>query len=241
MKGKLVRRKMNVDERIADTYLRSLGFADVVFEPDGNIPPDFLIDGRVAVEVRRLNQNEESPEGPRGLEEVEIPLRDRVRHLLKTFGPARNGETWYVFYEFHRPIADDLIPRMQNILAGFRDANDRQPGSRPISERCELDLLRAGHPYVDFFVLGGYADLDAGGFVLSELDRNIRICVAEKNRKVARVRARYPEWWLLLVDHIGLGLDGEDRQQLRGLLQLDNGWDRILIASPLEPGRGYDL
>jgi hypothetical protein len=32
---------MNREEKITENYLKSLGPKDVVFEPDGNIPPDF--------------------------------------------------------------------------------------------------------------------------------------------------------------------------------------------------------
>ena len=45
----------NEDEKIVYKYLQSLGYTDIIYEPDGNIPPDFLIDDTIAVEVRRLN------------------------------------------------------------------------------------------------------------------------------------------------------------------------------------------
>jgi len=47
-----------------------------VYEPDGNTPPDFLVNGTIAVEVRRLNQNEIIESGHRGLEVTTFPLRD---------------------------------------------------------------------------------------------------------------------------------------------------------------------
>jgi hypothetical protein len=59
---------MDQSEKVAYQYLSSCGFRDIVYEPDGNIPPDFLVNDSVAVEVRRLNQNEQTPAGPRGLE-----------------------------------------------------------------------------------------------------------------------------------------------------------------------------
>ena len=59
---------------LADRDLRSLELGPVVYEPDGNVPPDFAIDGSIAVEVRRLNQNYEEPDGAEGLEELRIPL-----------------------------------------------------------------------------------------------------------------------------------------------------------------------
>ena len=45
---------MNKDEQIAESYLESLELGAVIYEPDGKVPPDFLVDRRIAVEVRRL-------------------------------------------------------------------------------------------------------------------------------------------------------------------------------------------
>ena len=236
-------RHMNMDksEQIAESHLRSRGFQDIMYEPDGNVPPDFLVDGQIAVEVRRLNQNEDTPEGPRGFEEVAIPLQDAVKRLLNELGPSRDGQSWYVMYDFRRPLAADWRPALRASLVAFRDGAERQPGRRVVVPRFKVNLLRAGRSYPDFFVLGGYADGDSGGFVLSELNRNIRICVLEKTNKVARVRANYPQWWLLLVDHMGFGLDAAEREELRQLLQLDHSWDKILIVSPIDPPTAYEL
>jgi hypothetical protein len=54
---------MNDSEKAVYEYLTSLGFRTVVYEPDGKVSPDFLIDGRIAVEARRLNQNEDTASG----------------------------------------------------------------------------------------------------------------------------------------------------------------------------------
>ena len=45
---------MDTSEKIAYDFLLHQGFKSIVYEPDGNVPPDFLADGRVAIEVRRL-------------------------------------------------------------------------------------------------------------------------------------------------------------------------------------------
>lgn len=60
------------------------------------------------------------------------------------------------------------------------------------------------------FTLGSRVDADSGGWRLAELERNLGLCIAEKTAKVAAYRARYPEWWLLLVDQIGYGLVSEE-------------------------------
>lgn len=102
-------------------------------------------------------------------------------------------------------------------------------------------LIEAGRPYPDFFVSGGYADSDSGGFVLAELSRNIRICVTEKTRKVACVRANYSEWWLVLVDRIGYGIDERDHEEVRQLFQFEHSWNKIVLVNPLDATQGYEL
>src|SRR6267143_274530 len=95
---------MDDSEHRVDDYLRSAGFADIVYEPDGNVPPDFLVNRRIAVEVRRLNQNAIYNTGrTEGLEEVFIPLWQGLEQYLPTIGPSVHGESWYVGLKVRRP------------------------------------------------------------------------------------------------------------------------------------------
>src|SRR5437762_8165393 len=64
---------MNDSEKSVYVYLTSLGLGTVVFEPDGKVPPDFSVDGRTAVEVRRLNQNEDTAGGQVGTKKWNQP------------------------------------------------------------------------------------------------------------------------------------------------------------------------
>ena len=77
--------------------------------------------------------------------------------------------------------------------------------------------------------------------MLGEMARNLRICVAEKAAKVARVRQRYPEWWLALVDHIGYGLDSREQDQSRQIVRLEHSWDKVVIINSLDPREGFAL
>ena len=46
---------MNNDEKRVQEYLISKGFNNIIFEPDGNVPPDFVVNTNIAIEARRLN------------------------------------------------------------------------------------------------------------------------------------------------------------------------------------------
>lgn len=233
---------MDKTESIAKTYLESRGHTSIVYEPDGNVPPDFLVDGSIAVEVRRLNQHEEGQEGPEGLEAVHFPLLRLFQRVLPEIGAPPAGDSYFVTYTYHRPLPPwkDVEVALRQRLQEFR-IDPRDGTAVQVMKNLEIEFLRASQPHATFLVLGGLLDHDSGGFVLAELNKNIRICVAEKAKKVAKFRSRYPTWWLLLVDYVAHGIDPEDHDDLRNLLQFDHGWDKITVVNPLDPTRGFEL
>ena len=235
---------MNDSEKSVFEYLTSHGFGAVVYEPDGKVPPDFLIDGRIAVEVRRLNQNEKTATGHRGLEEVSKPLNALVEKALAAIGPPVDGASWFVFYSYRRPLPPwrKLDELLRNALREVRERPDLKTHKVRVANKMRLSFTRSSKVHPNLFVLGGWSDHDSGGFVISEMAQNLRICIAEKSLKVSRVRSRYSEWWLALDDRIGYGdLDEGDRNQLRKLVQLDQLWSKIILVNPLRPSSGFEL
>ncbi len=85
---------MNDSETTVCEYLKSLRIGSVRYEPDGNVPPDFLVDGRVAVEARRLNEHEEVNGIPRGLEVTAKPLHRAMVKALRASGPPDGHRSW---------------------------------------------------------------------------------------------------------------------------------------------------
>ncbi len=94
---------MDSTERLVQDYLLHCCFTSVLYEPDGNVPPDFSIEGRIAVEARRLNQHERSQGFVRGLEETAIPFGRTVRQVLKNSVPhkARRVGSWPTAFNDH--------------------------------------------------------------------------------------------------------------------------------------------
>jgi hypothetical protein len=191
---------MDDSERLVETYLRGIGFTDVRYEPDGNVPPDFLADGRVAVEVRRLNQNynDDSGRGPRGLEETAIPLWRRVRSYLVGLGSApASGESWYVFYRFSRPgpAWKDLKRELDALLLPFMTSANRQPFETRLALGSEfwIKVFRAPNSKPTFFQPAGYSDQQSGGWLIGEIETNLHHCIEEKSEKIEKFRSRYPE------------------------------------------------
>jgi hypothetical protein len=236
---------MDECERVARDYLVHLGSHRVVYEPDGNIPPDFLLDGGIAVEVRRLNQNELVGSDFRGLEETRIPTERKIKKLVLSLGAAQSGRSsWFLCYTLRRPLPawHQIEAGLRRYLEAFRDDVKSQIPSRvTIEGNLAVELFKASDLHATFFVYGGSCDEDTGGWVFQETQKNLRICIEEKTRKIAPVRHKYPEWWLVLVDRIGYGIEACDRRLFREHLKVEHDLDKVLILSPLDPRSAFEV
>lgn len=235
---------MDSTEKHVYEHLSHRGFTNIIYEPDGNIPPDFLINGTVAIEVRRLNQNHFSTSGTKGLEEVAIPLWKKVKALLASLGPPTKGESWFVYFRYSRPVEPwrVLEPILRSALQTFMASSSQGRRVIATAQGFELEVFcKTSSPHSNMFVMAGCSDEESGGWILSEMETNIRHCASEKTRKIAKVQAKYPQWWLALVDHIGYGLDDFDREQFRNEVSIQHSWDKILIIDPRDHTRWFEI
>lgn len=104
-----------------------------------------------------------------------------------------------------------------------------------------LELSRADRKHPSVLVPAILVDRRAGGFILSEMIRNIPICIEEKSRKTAPYRCKYPACWLILVDHIHGHLDADEEQQLQSTVRVPSDWDRVIIVNRTDPSRALEL
>jgi hypothetical protein len=235
---------MNDSERIAFQFLAGLEIGEVAYEPDGNIPPDFLIDGRIAVEVRRLNQNEEIDGGYRGLEVTSKPLHSLVTRVLDESGPPAGSRSWFVWYTVRRPLPpwNDLELLLRSAVQHFRERIEDPPQQIRLAPGLRLDFLRATDQHDTLLLLGGSSDHDSGGFVIAELLHNLDLCITEKAKKIAPLQHRYPEWWLVFDDRIAYGvLDRQDIAELRALLRAPHQFRRMFLVDPTLPTRAVEI
>lgn len=186
---------MNADERIAQAALHQMGFTQIRFEPDGNIPPDFLLDDRIAVEVRRLNQTIEKNGKARGQDEIFRPFWDGLHNLLSTMGKSVN-ESWFVSFTYRHPIKrwGDYKPEVEATLQGFKSRADRTNGVVFDTKNFAVDVVKASAVHPNYFVPGCVHDLDNGGAIVAEVIRNTKICSTEKLKKIAQHKSTHPEW-----------------------------------------------
>lgn len=235
-------RKMKEEEVMAGNYLKHCGYSahEINFEPDGSVPPDFLVQKTIAIEVRRLNQHWTSPAGDEiPLEAAEVPVAKRLTGLFDSFGAPSNGVSWMVFVRIKRPFPSmKWEPTVKNELLKL------QSGSIPdrkhevvLHAHFRIEFTRMSKPGPKTFVQIGDSDDDRGGWVNEELEKNISLCIAEKTTKIARYKSKYPKWWLVLVDFIIDGRPADDQT-----LKLSHPeWDRVIVIHPADYSLAYDV
>jgi hypothetical protein len=230
---------MDRTESLAFAFLRSRGFNDAVYEPDGNIPPDFAC-GRIAVEVRRLNQHDESG---RGLEVTAVPLVMKFRKLLASLGPPSTA-SWFVTFQYRRPVEKwrTLRPKIEAALSLFRDNPIYGIVRIPISNAFSLGIINASNLHDSCFVHGGQTDHDSGGWIASEVIRNLAIAIPEKSKKIEPFHSKYSEWWLILIDHVGYArLDAQELETLRQYIVRPPEWAKIFLVDPVRPRNAIEV
>ena len=234
---------MKISERLVDDFLAYHGYRDVVYEPDGEVPPDFLLDGRIAVEARRLNQNYKTGAHTQGLEKLRIPLQCKIKKLVLSLGPPTQGASWFVGFRFRRPVErwKKLEPKLHGALKGFITGATHTETRLKIGNRFEVRISRASDLRSTFYVLGHTTDRNAGGWEISEMEKNLRICISDKMKKIAKFKPKYPVWWLVFEDRIGYGLDGFDQKKLRELMCLPPHWDKIILVDAQNHTRAFEL
>lgn len=236
---------MDRSEAIAEKFLGSLGFENIVFEPDGNVPPDFLCDSKIAVEVRRLNQHQQLANGKiKSLDETSIPFVLRLKNELKTFGPPTSEFSWFVIFHFNRPLANwkNLQPQISEYLKAFQSSASPDNCTLTVSSAFEIVLVKASNVVENhYFAFGGFSDRDSGGWLIYEIEKNLKIVIEEKTKKISKFRHKYSEWWLVLPDHIGYGLNEFDRNAFREHVEIESIWDKIILIDPRDGDRAYEI
>jgi hypothetical protein len=229
---------MNQDERIAYDYLSDLARGRVEFEPDGNTPPDFLVKSETAVEVRRLNQQSFESGKPRGLEEVEIPLMKTINGVLSEFDSSHDGSSFFVFVRFQRPVPTkrEVQTSLRRELEAFLSNSRSNIIYHQVLPNLEIDITPTPTDHGRPFLIGGNSDNERGGWVLSELEKNIQHCSDEKELKVAEYKNKYPIWWLVLIDHIGFG-----SKETENKITINHQWNKIILISPLNHKHAYEI
>jgi hypothetical protein len=233
---------MKEEEVMTENYLKYCGYGsqEIEFEPNGSVPPDFLVQKTIAIEVRRLNQHWTSPEGDEiPLEAVEVPTAKKLTRLLDSFGAPSNGVSWMVLPRIKRPFPSmNWEATAKNELQKLQSGSIRDSKYEVVlDDHFRIEFTRMSKPGLKTFIEIGDSDDDRGGWVNEVLQKNISLCIREKTKKIAQYKSKYPKWWLVLVDFIMDGRPADDQT----LTLSHPEWDRVIVIHPADYGLAYDV
>lgn len=166
-----------------------------------------------------------------------------MRKLLTTLGPPTTDQSWFVTYDFERPL--EKWPILKQQIEAALTNSLLQPSVKRhylvVNDRFRLAVMPASTVSSQKFVVGGYSDDDSGGWTLHELQRNAQLCVDEKTKKVAAYQNRYSEWWLLLANYISYSISGLELELFDPRLAIPAPWSRVIFVNPLKPTLGLEF
>ncbi|MBN2833378.1 MAG: hypothetical protein JXR48_00270 [Candidatus Delongbacteria bacterium] len=220
---------MNQDEKIAEKYLKK-HYTNILYEPDGNIPPDFSVNGSIGVEVRRLNQQHSEKGNTKGLEEQSIPLYKAVEGMLSKFPKDIFGNNYWLTLRYKRNIGKlkDIKKNTDLAIKAFQSQKEPIPYTYKLSDNVTLEFAAKTSAISRKYKIGIESDQNSGGWVIDMYITNTTHCIEEKEQKIKLYKAKYKFWWLLLVDHINC-MDSYDKNDIEKGIKKSSSFDRTIV------------
>ncbi len=148
-----------------------------------------------------------------------------------------DGKSYFVAIDYRRPISKKtkiLKKDINNTLNRFLKKQKFFPEKYTVNKNISLQFLEATKIYKNKFLLGINHDFDSGGWLIELLVENTSFCVVEKSEKIKMYKSNYKDWWLLLVDHIGLNMMArEDYSELKYYSLERGSFNKVLIIDPI--------
>jgi hypothetical protein len=185
---------MNEDEKFSYEYLVNQGFNNVVFEPDGNIPPDFLVDGSIAVEVRRLNQHIKTNNKSEPLEELQFKIEPKLKEIVKELDIKFPGYSVFISIKYQRPLR--VTKKLANkIREGILEhlSLKQSHATFKVNENLEIRLIRLEGSNIQSLAIGSIIDFDAEQ--ITKADRHACHALCKKANPAPRYGGLVPPFY----------------------------------------------
>jgi hypothetical protein len=234
---------MKKEEEFVQEYLIKHGFQRIVYEPDGNVPPDFSVDEEIGVEVRRLSQNLISKDGGyKSLEQDRIRLMRCVREVFNEFNQPTPVDSYWVVINYQRPLGDlkEIRKRLRETLDKCLSKDLKCYQDISVTKSVKISFAKAVKPDIRQFKVGIESDMDSGGSVISMYVENINLCISEKQRKIQPKLENYRRWWLILVDMI-VAISGPDTNMIIREITKPKEFERIIVIDPIKGEATFEI
>jgi hypothetical protein len=224
---------LNSEEKIAFAYLKSEGYNLIKYEPDGNVPPDFLINGNIAVEVRRLNENYFEKDKVIGHYEDYVGLWELLSNFLLTYKNEDMESSYWLSFGYERPIPTSAQLKKNLKIQLDRFIQNPVPNIKiAVTPTFFIWLNPITSEGKHKILVGSAHDDNGGGSVTQIYISNINYCFKEKTIKIEKFKNKYSQWWLILVDTMFYRVISNSKDKLKDNLVLPDAWEKLIILDP---------
>ena len=206
-------------ERVAEAWLRSQKL-----NPKKNIddPPDYIIDGDIAVEVTRFDMDEES---------ITKPLERVLKEVFEESSWPDDHQGWRV--DVSCDVSRDLPEKkktkniIRTAIKELREQNcweylDEDSG-------IEISFMPGEHPGFSLTFVGP----NMGEWLLYELKHRIQSSIDRKFKLVRSKADQHKAWWLLLVGSKNpvpnFWLSESEMKELHDSMKIPHPWRRVVV------------
>ena len=244
------------EELRAEQWLKSQGYTDIRdLSKTNEDPPDFVVENRIGVEVRRLNWMTDANGKHQGAEELEKPLDRIISKALEDAGEPPGGYSVSVSCDFPATSLPETKETERQVGQAIDDYvyilnKALQSGGAPVGrqERLACGIYMHFQPF---------STSDPGEFILEDIEAAPHLrgwttgdsidaidrCIAKKTEKIKDIICCYPEWWLVLVDHnvYAPGNWEAEWETIRNDLEDTKPWSRIVVLSMTQPSAPVEV
>ena len=206
-------------ESIAEAWLRSQKLNP---KKHANDPPDYVIDGDIAVEVTRFDMGEES---------IIKPLERVFEEVFKEYSWPDDHQGWQV--DVGCDVSRDLPEKKKtkNIIRTAIKELREQDCWEHIDEKSGIEIKFIPGPHPGFSLMDVGPNM--GEWVLFELRRKIQSSIGRKLKLVRSKADQHKAWWLLLVGYKNpvpnFWLSKQEMKELHDSMKIPYPWVRVVV------------
>ena len=234
---------MKQEEKLVEQFLEEHGFKTIYFEPLGESkPPDFRIDGNIAVEVRRLNKHVAVNNTIQPIEDLEYKFVPKFRKLLDSMDDSELDYSIAVTLRYKRPIklSKELLKGIKNSI--LKSTNLELFGVEiEYNKQIKYELYKGNVKTEKTYNLVIWSDFDKGGTVQDARYEATKICINEKTEKLIDLKDKFSALWLILVDDIFSRVDYTTKQDFERFPKIESIFERVIIVSRINSKNWVDL
>ena len=173
---------MKEEEKIVFEYLSSLGFNNISYEPLGfSTFPDFGIDGKIGVEVRRLNRNHINENEIPEVDNLNSKYKNEINKILNSI--QQDGETTYfIDFKIKRSSCSIYEKSLFKNLKSYLKTCDTNSNSHNIDENLNMTLIKGSFDCEKKFKFD--AIQLPFFFIEEQYLKDIQFCINDKQKKI---------------------------------------------------------